>query len=217
MEKPPMLEEYLVPALYSHQKSNKPNTWEWVRAQRKLLATDTENYPYRESVEDMWAHMESYYLMCGCSSLVERDADELSGENPVMALLYFDEMGFYPPPELLTTIVDAFKIYLISGGRLSLEEAMFGPAKKGVGNFAARKWKKKNYARFEIFITFTRASKNREGKPKVNLEELAEEYIKNTYEMNTFDKDNLNSEYEEEDVDSFLRGFRRWKKKSSDE
>ena len=71
-----MLEEYLVPALYSHQKSNKPNTWEWVRAQRKLLATDTENYPYRESVEDMWAHMESYYLMCGCSSLVERDADE---------------------------------------------------------------------------------------------------------------------------------------------
>ena len=94
---------------------------------------------------------------------------------------------------------------------------MFGPAKKGVGNFAARKWKKKNYARFEIFITFTRASKNREGKPKVNLEELAEEYIKNTYEMNTFDKDNLNSEYEEEDVDSFLRGFRRWKKKSSDE
>lgn len=70
---------------------------------------------------------------------------ETHDSTPPLALLFeYIDAGFYPPPELLLTLLDVWKIYLRSAGSLKLEDAFFGkPIPKG-GNYAARsrkKWK----------------------------------------------------------------------------
>ena len=62
-----------------------------------------------------------------------------TADTPLSALFYFIEMGFYPPPELLLGIADTWQRYMRGGGALTLEDAFFGPPRKGIGNHAARK------------------------------------------------------------------------------
>lgn len=47
--------------------------------------------------------------------------------------------GFYPPPEVLLAVHDAFEAYLAADGKLSLEEAFFGDPSRKLGNYAARR------------------------------------------------------------------------------
>lgn len=46
--------------------------------------------------------------------------------------------GFYPPPDVLFAVHDAFEAYLAADGKLSLEEAFFGKPTPKLGNYAAR-------------------------------------------------------------------------------
>ena len=46
--------------------------------------------------------------------------------------------GFYPPPEVLFAVHDAFEAYLAADGKRSLEEVFFGKPTPKLGNYAAR-------------------------------------------------------------------------------
>jgi len=129
------------------------------------------------------------------------------------------EIPRYPPIEVLVTIADAFDIYMAAGGALTLEDVFFGPAKKGVGNYAARKAKDDVYRNFHMYLSLEKLEAKHRKEMLKDLESIATEYI--AYGENPIGKKFLNIEPDyiapdcgnNPDPESFLRGYRRWKKK----
>lgn len=58
--------------------------------------------------------------------------------SPLAVLFLCIEMGYYPPPELLLVLHEAWQAYLQNSGKLTLEEAFLGPPKPKAGNHAMR-------------------------------------------------------------------------------
>jgi len=116
---------------------------------------------------------------------------------------YIDDYDLYPPPEILRAMVEAFDTYFAAKGQLSLEEVFFGKTKKGIGNYAARRNSEVGGGLYGIFNIY----KIMEAKDKT-LSEAAESYLEREKMLHValgipFDMD----------VDTFLRGLRRWSKK----
>ena len=96
--------------------------------------TAVENRPRssatpEESLVDCWDDMEA-----ACQSIQANKPYLLRGrthnDQPPLAQFFdYVEGGLYPPPELLFTILDVWKTYRESAGKLSLEEAFFGKPK----------------------------------------------------------------------------------------
>lgn len=106
--------------------------WAPVRAAREQLR-DHENFPVLDSLEKSW------------QTLVEHDLappDDRYGETwsdtPLSELMFLVEMGFYPPPELLLGLADAWHEYLVGSGKVSLEEVFLGKPNRRSGNYASR-------------------------------------------------------------------------------
>lgn len=186
-----------------------PNTWEWAEDIRKETLTDTDNYPWRSACEELWSRVtdiqDDEYLN------IERS--ETSGDHPIEALSHWLEIPRYPPIEVLMAISDAFDIYMDASGALTLEDVFFGPTKKGVGNYAARKARDDVFRNFHMYISMEALSTKRNNEKPGDMETLASEYL--AYGKNPFAAKALKMEpnYDNgQDPDSFLRGYRRWKK-----
>lgn len=191
-------------------KDLKPNTWEWVESIRAELKTDTDNYPWRSASENLWEHVTDIQN----DEFLNIERADRRGENPLEYLDEALEIPRYPPVEVLATISEAFQIYLAARGSLSLEDVFFGPVKKGVGNYSARKARNKIYLDFQMFLQIKNVSCFRRDLPKLSIEEVAIDYINGGIEALFIDKTDEENEYV--DPDSFLRGFRRWKKANED-
>lgn len=194
--------------VHAKRKDNgelKPNSWEWVKAIRETIKTDTDNYPWREASEELWAAVTAF--QDDDHLKIDRDAED--GLTPLDAIIHWIEMPRYPPIEVLATIAETFEIYLQAEGKLSLEDVFFGDAKKSVGNYAARKCRYNVFEKFELHnsLNYIRAHNKQETTP--GLEMLAERFLSNGKEVLLLE-DKSNDDIE--DVDSFLRGYRRWKK-----
>jgi hypothetical protein len=160
------------------------NTWTHVEELRERQR-DCEDYPVLGALEEDWAKLEPEY------NDFDLNRDDLSSvsKNPIGALCYMVEMGIYPPPELLLTLVDCFNLYKDGGGTVELEEIFYGPVSKRVGNHAARFRKGLDFMGFGMELL----SANKRGLSNIKV---AESYVlKNGLDV---------------DPESLLRSFRRW-------
>jgi len=167
------------------KKNNYHNTWQFVREMRKRYKN--KNNPFIEGLEDTWELIADHQ---GDIS-AWREKDESISGHPLDALGFYIEQGYYPPPEILDAIYCSYTHYKSNAGALELEEVFFESRKRGVGNYAAQQANVSWY-RHLLFIEI--------GRKDENITLLAEEM---------FEQFSINK-----DIDSFLRSYRRWKKRS---
>jgi hypothetical protein len=129
--------------------------------------------------------------------------------NPLEQFLFYVRGGEIPRPELLLSVAKAFHLYFCRQGELTLEEVFFGKPTKS-GSYAKRR--SENFKGID-FRTFEHSV--RRNYDNSTLEELAEIFILNKMNENECSDDlrEENSSLGAEDVDSFLRKYRRWKTK----
>ena len=97
--------------------------------------TDTDR-PVVNSFNQAWDYLSGLYTL-GDKCVVQRGAASAKvARAPLEALFYYIESGFYPPPELLFALRDAWREYENSAGDISLEEAFLGKPKPKAGNYA---------------------------------------------------------------------------------
>ncbi len=171
-----LLDDELIPL-----PKNYFNTWEYTNSVRQKLSLESANYPVLDSLESMWKGIKVHY-----DDWVDFEGGNDLSRTPFQGLIYYIEMGVYPPPELLLNVVSLYDDYILSGGSLTLEEAFFGETIKGVGNHAARKERNSLLSHLRFLIATTN--------DKTQLQ-LAEEVV-----------DKFQSKIEPE---SLLRHFRR--------
>ena len=173
--------------------NTKANLKEW---HNKML-NESINYPVLEGLEDSWYLLENYYNT-QMEGVIDRN--HIAQKTPLGAFRCMIEDGFYPPPEVLLALDDCFEMYMAHRGKVELEQIFFGEKKRGVGNYAARTYK---YKAYEHLSRLLRINGFTEHKTQVEIAESVIELFKLT-----------------DDVDSFLRGYRRYvankKKKPSD-
>lgn len=169
--------------------NSKKQTISW---HEKIIREGT-NYSVLEDLELSWKAIEESYNIDGFNLNIRDDACKMT---PFSAFRYYIDSGIYPPPEVLLALDECLGLYMDLNGKVELEEVFFGQKKRGLGNFSARKHKDNVYESmlFEISL-------NKLEHPKKSREEIAEKFIISH---------NLNN-----DVDSFLRGFRRYLKRKN--
>lgn len=113
--------------------------WKQVADWHAFLEADRHSdYPVLRSLSESWDELDSQYVI-GDRHFIERGESlrNVAG-SPLSALFYFIDMGFYPPPELLLTLLDCWDAYEAGGGKTSLEEAFLGRSRQSAGNYAKR-------------------------------------------------------------------------------
>lgn len=170
---------------------NKHNSWDSVRETREQL-TKSEDYPFLDGLEQTWKIIQQDY-----GSIIKRDDDEGSAETPLNSFMYLVEMGFYPPPEVLLEIFNCFNLYYMAQGSLELEDVFFGKRKKGIGNHAAQKSQDWIYQHLWM-------NEQMESIPSIKPKAIKSISLIASEMLDHFKLDEL-------DLDSFLRGYRRWK------
>lgn len=190
-----------------------PNSWRWVDRVLDDIETDTEKYPWKVFMEELWQRNCSEKNRDKLSAVIP-DRREIRFEtSPVESLQFWRSLPSYPPPEVLMAIEDAFAVYFRAEGRLSLEEVFFGPVKKGVGNYAARKAaENQDYATFDHYVeSFPYRYPELKGASQIAMLEKFFEHkrlISKNFEDSEADM-NI-------DLDSFMKGYRRWRKRKAD-
>ncbi|KOO04582.1 hypothetical protein [Vibrio nereis] len=190
----------------------KPNSWERVEEIREELLTDTDNYPWRAEVEELWEQLSRAQN----DELMKIDRQDRCAETPLEALFSGVEIPRYQPMEVLASVKEAFDIYMLAQGKLTLEDVFFGPMKKGVGNYAARRSKKSTYGDFDFYARgggLFMTVEERDAHENMSLESKAIEYL--AYGMNPEIAKIYNKapDYHNiPDPESYLRGYRRWKR-----
>jgi len=71
----------------------------------------------------------------GSDDEAKEDREIPAWSNPFAAAMYHIQMGEYPPPEIMLTILDCWNEYLVNG---DMERSFLGPPKPKAGNFAKR-------------------------------------------------------------------------------
>lgn len=200
-----------------HKSKVLPHSWDRVDEIREELQTDTANYPWREAAEELWKGV-SYAQM---DDELQISRDDRRADSPLEALCSGLEIPRYPPIEVLVSIKEAFYTYLSAEGKLSLEDVFFGPHKKGVGNYSARMAKVNSYKRFHFYVgfgDFTADKAELEAHRNLSLESKAIEFLAHKRMSPAIAKNcKVEPDYDNiPDPESYLRGYRRWKKAETD-
>jgi hypothetical protein len=179
------------------------NTWECLNELKAILEENTDIQPDASNyklglLEQQWMQAKSALSFVFDGKHVEfgRDLIDYDGENtPIELFVDMISEGLYPPPEFLMLISYILDMYFINEGDVELEEVFFGHRRKNTGNFAGRKANKRKYEkRYEKFEeTYLEVKEILDF--DFSLAAFAEFYFKG----------------EEVDVETFLRGRRRWK------
>jgi hypothetical protein len=185
----------------SQRDPEKVNTHEYVdKIQKKLL--NSSNYPVLDGLEQSWQILSADYGSFGNSPLIDRHDLRKTSSSPLGCFLTLIDFGFYPPPEILLAIANGFDAYFSAGGQLELEEIFFGKPLRGHGNFSNRKRTGERYLSFHFHSSLGHLKAKKDGKKAPTLEQSAENWL----------NDEIFGSQVEVDVDSFLRGYRRWRK-----
>jgi hypothetical protein len=201
------------------------NSWEEVRKIRcDFTRDDVDDYPYYSGLNHTWETLcETVYAgepFGQTDPIVRRDSDELTAKTPLGAFQYYMDIGIYPPPELLVWLSNTFTDYYQGMGKLELEEVFFGKPKPALGNAASRKSKESLFRSFSMEISFEGLSAKHQKRKRLSMQALAVNLFKKRGE--------IISMIEEEalghvaitdgfpDVETFLRNWRRWKKRNAD-
>lgn len=181
------------------------NSWRYARLfriplerQRASKQTDLEsaltlNQPYAQ-IPDGYEHTKD------CEDYIDDIESVLS--SPVEAFVDYVNAGTTPPSYITIALAKGFEHYLESGGKIDLEEVFFGKTVRGQGNFAQRAQLDLNYEDFQIeaigYVFTDFDGKTTSSNPD-SLTTTAECFLT---------RNDINI-----DVDSFLRGFRRWQQR----
>lgn len=161
--------------------------WDAVESWHQLLQNDScDDYPILASFNKAWGALNDIYSFDN-GPFMKRGRDCGASDSPLSTLFFYVEMGFYPPPELLLALSDAWHRYRQASGAYGLEDAFFGKSKKGAGNYSKR-------ARSRSRMTWITLEFNellREGKTRTQCAELISERLGG-----------------KPDADSILRGLR---------
>ena len=120
--------------------------WERVKTWRERLET-WSNRPVIASLAQAWAVLDEHY-----GDLIKRADAERVATTPAEALFFYIEMGFYPPPEILLAVADAYGAYIQGGGSVTLEEMFFGKPRRKGGPLARRRLTRSRYMHWGIWI-----------------------------------------------------------------
>jgi hypothetical protein len=126
-------------------KARSPKTtpqWEHVRKARQRIGTE---YPIPDALEEAWETLSSLYAPIRVGGkdypVIDRETLEQTSDSPLSTLMFFTEMGFYPPPELLLGLLYSWREYLEGAGKKTLEEAFIGKPKRKGGNYSNQQTK----------------------------------------------------------------------------
>lgn len=94
-----------------------------------------------EHLVDQWEMLEGSDPSIQASGSFILRGRTFDGRPPLAELFSYVEAGFYPPPELLLTLLDVWRDYRAADGDMELENAFLGPPVPKAGNYAARAMK----------------------------------------------------------------------------
>jgi hypothetical protein len=140
---------------------------------------------------------ETWREIATLQGMEDEERTHSSNTSPVENFQYFVEMGLYPQPEILSCIERCFRSYYDAEGSISLDEAFFGVKHTKRSSPAFIKAKE---GKFFVFITLWLSNV---GKLYSSQEEAAENFLNDPI---------FGSKYFD-DVDTFLRDFRRYREK----
>lgn len=126
-------------------------------------------------------------------------------KHPVDTFMSELRYGCIPSPEILASVYRCFNLYYLANGSLSLEEVFFGKPVKRAGNYSKRRFAKDVYSNFHFSVI---RSEHQDG---FELKDFAIQYIKNAEEEPTLNY------FHEENIQSFLKGYERWKKEQKND
>lgn len=150
----------------------------------------------REALEN---EIEEYSYM---SLRYKSEPAALELQSPLDRFLSDITEGLFPAPEVLFVIAQCFNHYFESEGKADLEDIFFGVRpEKGTGNYSAQRIRHKRFSRLSLWEHFERQGAKITNRKQRSLPTLIEEEI-TLHGLLT----------EDEDLDSFLRSYRRWKK-----
>lgn len=160
------------------------------------------------------AFEEVYRYQCPDQSFDIRDMYKDKEYTPLEVFMYCVESGFYPPPEVMFSLLNAFQYYFSSEGEVELEEAFFGPKTKRLGNYSAKKAKDEKYRSFHFFVNLEKLADRHANRRVRSLSQLYHDYFTNDHSITK----GLPFHYEREMTmgeitgeEAFLRGYGRWK------
>ena len=143
---------------------------------------------------------------------MERDElwdDPLFNQSPLEAFLRSIRMGYYPSPELLLSVAKSIDLYFVANGKLTLEDVFFGSNQaKRKGNYSARSiksFKGVPYIDFHDTVIRTLGVLEASGKAMQSLDQLGLRFLTN------YIGEEEHESLCDDDLESFLRGYRRWK------
>lgn len=150
--------------------------WELVRSYRDFInylstSKDSSGYPTLAMLEHSWNILSNDY------KVIARDDDEKISDLPITAFMFFIDLGFYPPPEILLAIHKAYETYM-TYDEPSFEDVFFGPPIKRAGNFSARH--KKEILIMHMNSEFQKLLKK--GMRRIEAAEIISEKFNNAYE-----------------------------------
>ena len=189
-----MTKEELSKIVYEALNGHVFNTNERADKLRKALeeAYKADDYPVLVGLEYSWKMLESDYEII--------DRKEHPGETPLGSFTSNVDMGFYPPPEIMLAISSCFERYQNSGGDISLDEAFFGSKHKKRNS--PPYFQRKKYKYFVFHSLWVAGPRRKVNDKLTSLEKLAEDYLDDLLGEPGW-RDSI-------DIDSFLRGYRRW-------
>lgn len=205
--------------------NNYYNTWEAVDAFKSgEIGSNAAllEYPWDLAMMGSWQNDD---MLSSCDvSTPERD--DYRYMTPVEAFCRWVDQGNIPPPELLACVSRCFTAYktkAVLGEALSLEEMFFGHLIKGKGSHAQREFvslrKIDHYPSFHKYISEAEHLNNE----PTNHTDLAVAYFNERVERDRKCRGKYKDveepllkapPFEPPDIDSFLRGYRRWKKEN---
>ncbi len=147
-------------------------------------------------LEESWKELCRFYREHEAGAPMVSRVTSPYGHTAIEAFKFNLEFGHYPPPEILLCIAEGFDRYVHAGGKLSLDEAFFGEKHKHGKSLPNHKSKAETYGFFHVEVTLN-------DDARLSLENLAEGYIS---KMRIPDS-------QKPDVESYLRGYRRWKRR----
>ena len=137
--------------------------------------------------------------------------DEKTSSTPLNAFRYFLNIGLFPPPEILLAIAECFDRYFQAEGQLELEEVFFSrPRKKRIGNNSAQEARDRLYEAFCVSHSLEHLAKSHQLKKTGDDKDTAAESLQVALEP-TAEKFLRKRGLLDLEVDSFLRGFYRWR------
>lgn len=181
---------------------NLKNTWKIAEEYFERLNDPKEN-PQLELFESSWKVIEKeideYSYM---SHRYEALPSKLETKSPLDRFLDDVSEGLYPTPEVISVIAECFSYYFGSEGKVELEDIFFGVTlEKGTGNYSAQRKRHERFSRLSLW----------EGLEKQGAEKMKR---KRNSLISMIENDPVLSGllHDREDIDSFLRSYRRWKK-----